>query len=242
MPEIQARPELVEFLRQDLPHRVPSANNIMQEIEKWLPRKIIDWAPTDRIFSHIAEELAREHDPDFPAFDFDSPLAKCSTSGRREGSSSTKELIQDGRGWRYYHTVYDSGPAEVVTTREKTATAIHPEWTLTVHANVTTGRATEFWNSLQTWEPVPQAEEDIVARAEIMIKSGFGRGVKKGWGRIRSGKKVNPDDCVRLIRDGHVRWQGQFVQFTLKPSGRCSLELDVSFDIEAGDTLECFSK
>jgi len=244
MPEIQARPDLVKLLREALPRLARPVH--VETFEQWLPRRII--VPGGRSFAQIAEALAREHDPGFPALDFDSPLAKCDTRARREGSESTKELIQDGRGWRFYCTAYDYGPAEVCFYGEDTATAIHPEWTLTVTRTdevLGSKKPTTFWSRFQSWEKLPEAEAVILGMAEITDTIGG----TVGRGRLVVGT-MNPDHGVRLSRDGNVCWQGTFEKLTAKKGEGLPIEQGRDFgvklegfsDIQVGDVLECFTR
>jgi len=244
IPKLQANPDLVEFLRERLPHShnwIGRAN--LKTIEEWLPRTII--SDKRRSISQIAMSIAREHDPTFPEFagHFDSPLAKQTKRSIREGSENTQELIQNGRGWRWFNTYYDSGPGEISTHSERIATAVHPAWVLKVYSVEDTGCEEIRWSSFTRFEEYPDSEVEILGMAQVTHASGQGLMAQLIAGEIL------PEHNIRLCRDGNVRWQGKFEKFTLNKGQELPLPeggtfgglLNTHFNIEEGDTIESIS-
>ncbi len=206
-----------------------------------LERTPID--PKGRSFNQIAHELARVHDPDFPPLRFNSPLATTIDRPRREGSESIRELIQGGRGWRYHVSAYDWGPGEIGSTLERTATAVHPRWTLTVHFNETSGAPTQRWSTLQTWEEIPDRGVDVEGLAEIqppVFGSAFSATLITGV--------LTLEHTVRVVRCGHIRWQGRIDALSPGTGGSLPLgegdpfmaRLDGAFLVQERDVLEAF--
>lgn len=255
MPEIQSRPELVELLRQKLPAStkwIGPAN--MKTIEEWLPRTIIK--ERGRTVSQIAMALARKHDPTFPEFcgHFESPLATSKKRQIREGSELIQELVQWGRGWRWFSTYYDHGPGEIASYSEHTATAIHPDWTLIVSHVENTGSEDQLWSLF-----LP----DLSSANELTSKT---KPTKQGSAEIKNvlhdeligtfaecivlNGKLHRDHWLRLSRAGETIWQGKAATFGSNHDGevlqtekgvRFGLQLKGFSDIEAGDLLECFT-
>ena len=147
-PALQERPELVELLRSCLAWMGALPERDLRFLEKWLNRRIL--ANTTPGNTKIAENLAREHDPNFPALSFDSPKAKKTSGVIREGSSCTEEWIQSGRGWSRHTRDFYWGPGEFGHTFEVSIEAVHPEWTLQFYWNDSTDDATECWYTFQS--------------------------------------------------------------------------------------------
>ncbi len=248
VPAIWARPELCERLLEAHSEAASEtagskARSNIRTIEQWFPRQVIK-KDGRYSFGQIALSLAREHDPVFPDMVFTSPLAKWTT--RNTGLSKRErrgEFIQDGRGWRYFGYTKDTW-LEMGEESEATATAIHPEWTLTVHHHESDGALVEFWYTFDAWGKVPKREVNVEGMAQV----------KRALGPVLTGRlvvgRIAPEHGVRLLRDRKVRWQGKFEKLSPIKGEELPLEegrsfmarLDVPFRIKVADTLECFTE